>query len=93
MNGGSITPCNFVKDPTCVTMAIVKTNFPKNLPKLANFELLVIGYRVIPCQLIHFFADPSPILMKFGKLGGQQKKLIHTKFQHISTIFNGVRAL
>ena len=49
--------------------------------------------RVIPCQLIHFFADPSPILMKFGKLGGQQKKLIHTKFQHISTIFNGVRAL
>ena len=48
---------------------------------------------VIPCQLIHFFADPSPILMKFGKLGGQQKKLIHTKFQHISTIFNGVRAL
>ena len=48
---------------------------------------------VIPCQLIHFFADPSPILMKFGKLGGQQKKLIHTKFQHISTIFDGVRAL
>ena len=50
-------------------------------------------YWVIPCQLIHFFADPSPILMKFGKLGGQQKKLIHTKFQLISTIFNGVRAL
>ena len=49
--------------------------------------------RVIPCQLIHFFADPSPILMKFGKLGGQQKKQIHTKFQLISTIFNGVRAL
>ena len=48
---------------------------------------------VIPCQLIHFFADPSPILMKFGKLGGQQKKQIHTKFQLISTIFNGVRAL
>ena len=39
------------------------------------------------------FADPSPILMKFGKLGGLQKKLIHTKFQHSSTIFNGVRAL
>ena len=48
---------------------------------------------VIPCQLIHFFANPSPILMKFGKLGGQQKKQIHTKFQLISTIFNGVRAL
>ena len=48
---------------------------------------------VIPCQPIHFFADPSPILMKFGKLGGQQKKQIHTKFQLISTIFNGVRAL
>ena len=48
---------------------------------------------VIPCQLIHFSADPSPILMKFGKLGGQQKKQIHTKFQLIPTIFNGVRAL
>ena len=48
---------------------------------------------VIPCQLIHFFGDPSSILMKFGKLGGLQKKLIHTKFQLISTIFNGVRAL
>ena len=55
--------------------------------KITNVRL------VIPCQLIHFFADPSPIVMKFGKLGGQQKKLIHTKFQHISTIFNGVRAL
>ena len=54
---------------------------------------LLVYIWVIPCQLIHFFADPSPILMKFGKLGGQQKKLIHTKFQHISTIFNGVRAL
>ena len=54
----------------------------------ANFSLWVIPY-----QLIHFFADPSPILMKFGKLGGQQKKQIHTKFQLISTIFNGVRAL
>ena len=64
---------------------------------LFTFKLITIGVDVglwvIPCQLIHFFADPSPILMKFGKLGGQQKKLIHTKFQHISTIFNGVRAL
>ena len=53
----------------------------------------IIDNWVIPCQLIHFFADPSPILMKFGKFGGQQKKQIHTKFQLISTIFNGVRAL
>ena len=50
-------------------------------------------YKVIPCQLIYLFADPSPILMKFGKLGGQQKKLIHAKFQLISTIFNGMQAL
>ena len=48
---------------------------------------------VIPRQLIHFFGDPSPILMKFGKLRGLQKKLIHTKFQLISTIFNGAGAL
>ena len=71
-------------------------------PHLLTFSLLEKGELhflvlyviwVIPCQLIHFFADPSPILMKFGKLGGQQKKQIHTKFQLISTIFNGVRAL
>ena len=60
---------------------------------ISSYILHFAGVWVIPCQLIHFFADPSPILMKFGKLGGQQKKLIHTKFQHISTIFNGVRAL
>ena len=34
-----------------------------------------------------FFANPSPIFMKFGKLGGQQKKLINTKFQLISPLF------
>ena len=65
----------------------------KNKSTIGWWKLGIKCKWVIPCQLIHFFADPSPILMKFGKLGGQQKKLIHTKFQHISTIFNGVRAL
>ena len=39
------------------------------------------------------FCRPIPDFDEICKLGGQQKKLIHTKFQHISTIFNGVRAL
>ena len=40
----------------------------------------------MPARIL--FADPPPIFMKFGKHGGQQKKLIHAKFQLISTIFN-----
>ena len=71
-----------------ISYHIIKTIFSQTPNFYCTFHVWVI-----PCQLIHFFADPSPILMKFGKLGGQQKKLIHTKFQHISTIFNGVRAL
>ena len=73
--------------PTSATAGWVRIMFSSSDGGTWNYNW------VIPCQLIHFFADPSPILMKFGKLGGQQKKLIHTKFQHISTIFNGVRAL
>ena len=78
----------------CVHLAVIFWHtYAIEIP-LCNLIFQTFSYIwVIPCQLIHFFADPSPILMKFGKLGGQQKKLIHTKFQHISTIFNGVRAL
>ena len=75
------------------TLLYASETWVLNAETEARIRSLEMWIWVIPCQLIHFFADPSPILMKFGKLGGQQKKLIHTKFQHISTIFNGVRAL
>ena len=60
-----------------------------NLPR--GFMWIIFGLKplvktLVARQFIHFFGDPSPILMKFGKLGGLQKKLMHTKFQLISII-------
>ena len=48
---------------------------------------------VIPCQLTHFFPDPSPILVKFGRLVNPPERLTHTKFQLIIIIIDEATAL
>ena len=48
---------------------------------------------VIPCQLTHFFPDPSPILVKFGRLVDPPERLAHTKFQLIIVIIDEATAL
>ena len=48
---------------------------------------------VIPYQLTHFFPNPSPILVKFGRLVDPPGRLTRTKFQLIIIIIDEATAL
>ena len=56
------------------------------LGKLIRKHGLELYIWVIPCQLTHFIPGPSPILMKFVRLGDPPERLTHTKFQLIIII-------